>query len=371
MSSNRLSRSTLTEQVAGLIRDGLRAGRWSARMPGQGILSKEFGVSGKTVYGALRLLMEEGLLVSDGNGRGALVTAKGSRGVPGKATRRMLRVVVFSMPPIKDLPPGDYSDLVRLVQDLEHDGHAATLVGFPTGKDPRKTGYLARLVQETEADVWLVHMGTHEALEWFYKSGVTVLAMGGHHADLPMPKIGANLAGCVAHTVRRLTAMGHRRIVFIVPAIWRRPEPGRSVKAFVRAMEEAGIRTTEFNLPEWEESREGLARLFDSLFRVTPPTAVIGGAPHTLAGALGWMLAHGLHVPRDVSVVFAKMEHGLEWCVPGLDVAVMESDDVAVWRRVRKWVSDVAEGRIHREEMSFDLKLIEGNSMGPPPAGVA
>jgi DNA-binding LacI/PurR family transcriptional regulator len=366
MSSNRLNRSTLTEQVAGLIRTGLRNGRWLTRMPGQGALSKEFGVSGKTVYSALNLLMDEGLLVSDGNGRGALITGKGARGVPGKAPKRMLRVGVLNMLPIKDIPPGDYSDLIRLMQDLEHDGHSATLIGFPAGKDPRKTGYLAKLVRETQADVWLVHMGTHEVLEWFCKSGVTALAMGGHHADLPIPKIGVNLAGGVAHAVRRLTAMGHRRIVFIAPAIWRRPEPGRSVKAFVRAMEEVGIRTSEFNLPEWEESREGLALLLDSLFRVTPPTALIAIAPHASAGMLGWLLAHGLRVPQDVSVVARSMVPGVEWCVPGVDVATMESDDSAFWRRVRKWVADVAEDRIHREEIAFDIKLVEGNSMGPP-----
>jgi DNA-binding transcriptional regulator YhcF (GntR family) len=179
MIPSRLNRTSLTEQTAELIREGLRTGRWRTRMPGQGALAKEFGVSATTVYCALRLLMEEGVLVADGNGRGALITAEASQGVPGKAAGRTLRVALLSMVPVNDMYPGHYFDLARLARDLEHDGHDATLVGFSKDKRLGKTGNLAKLYRETVADVWLIYQGTEEVLEWFVRKGATALGMGG------------------------------------------------------------------------------------------------------------------------------------------------------------------------------------------------
>jgi hypothetical protein len=336
-------------------------------MPGQGVLAKEFEVSGKTVYRALRLLMAEGLLASEGRGRGALITAKSSLRVSGKVSKRVLRVAVLSMVPIDEMFPGHHLDLTRLVRDLENDGHAATLVGFPAGKGRGKSGGLPKLFRATPADVWLVHLGSFEVLDWLRRTDVPVLALGGVIGNLPIPSFSFDLTECLARAVDRLMTMGHGRIVLITPGFWRRPKPGAIVTAFARAMESQGVRATEFNLPDWTETREGLARLLDSLFRVTPPTALICVAPHTTSGVLGWLLAHGLSVPKDVSLVAFGMDPSEGWCVPGLDVASMDSDTALFWRRVREWVAELAKGRIRSESVSFEIKLIEGNSMGPPP----
>ena len=42
--------------------------------------------------------------------------------------------------------------------------------------------------------------------------------------------------------------------------------------------------TGPYNLPDWEETRAGFRRLLDSLFRHSPPTALLtDGAPMTVA----------------------------------------------------------------------------------------
>lgn len=366
MTPSRLNRATLTEQIAGLIRAGVAAGRWRTRMPGQGPLAEEFGVSGKTVYGALRLLTEEGLLVADGKGRGALIAKNACARAARKTSNRVLRVAVFTMVPGRDLYPEHYLSLTRLIRDLENDGHTLVSVCFPAGNAPAKTTHPAKLVRETDADVWIVYQGTDEVLQWFAKSGITVLALGGRIGDLAIPSIATDAPGFVAHSVRRLTVLGHRRIVLITRKVSRLPTPGLMVKAFVREMEAAGVRPSEFNLPEWDETRDGLARLLDSLFRVTPPTALICLAPHSTSGVLGWLLAHGRRIPEDVSLVTLGSDAGVEWCAPGLDIVGMERNDDLYWRRVREWVADVAAGRINRESITFKFKLTDGNSVGPP-----
>ena len=69
--------------------------------------------------------------------------------------------------------------LAGLARDLENDGHVATLVGFSKGKRPGKTGNLAKLYRETDADLWLIYQGTHEVLEWFVRKDALALALGG------------------------------------------------------------------------------------------------------------------------------------------------------------------------------------------------
>lgn len=61
---------SVAEQVAQLLRDGLRQGRWRGSMPGRIQLAAELGVNHKTANAALQILENEGILISRGAGRG-------------------------------------------------------------------------------------------------------------------------------------------------------------------------------------------------------------------------------------------------------------------------------------------------------------
>ena len=57
---------SVTEQVAAHLRAELIRGRWGGTIPGRNHLAKDLGANRKTVDAALKLLEEEGLLVSQG-----------------------------------------------------------------------------------------------------------------------------------------------------------------------------------------------------------------------------------------------------------------------------------------------------------------
>jgi DNA-binding transcriptional regulator YhcF (GntR family) len=61
--------SSVTEQVAEILREGLLRGRWRGTMPGRLRLAAELGINHKTVKAALKILEDEGVLVSQGRGR--------------------------------------------------------------------------------------------------------------------------------------------------------------------------------------------------------------------------------------------------------------------------------------------------------------
>ena len=59
------------------------------------------------------------------------------------------------------------------------------------------------------------------------------------------------------------------------PAKMLQAEAIDSGQSQIDQLETAGITTGDYNLPDWEENREGLGRLIDELFRFSPPTAIL------------------------------------------------------------------------------------------------
>ena len=82
--------SSVAEQVADHLRQGLAIGRWQTEMPGRSRLVQELGVSRKTVDSALSTLEDEGLLPGRGQGRRRLIVL----GVA-NTVRRGLRVALL------------------------------------------------------------------------------------------------------------------------------------------------------------------------------------------------------------------------------------------------------------------------------------
>ena len=108
----------------------------------------------------------------------------------------------------------------------------------------------------------------------------------------------SNAGQALEATVATLTKLGHRRMVAISPESWRIPSTSRTAQAFLDALEKNGHQPTAYNLPAWENTSEGLAKLLEELFRITPPTALLFVDPVTYVAALGFLSHRGLRVPR-------------------------------------------------------------------------
>lgn len=66
---------SLPERVAEHLREGIREGRWSGRLPGVPHLAAELDVGRHTIRRALRLMEAEGLLGGRGSGRSREIAA--------------------------------------------------------------------------------------------------------------------------------------------------------------------------------------------------------------------------------------------------------------------------------------------------------
>jgi DNA-binding LacI/PurR family transcriptional regulator len=166
--------------------------------------------------------------------------------------------------------------------------------------------------------------------------------------------------------VRRLVELGHRRIVLLQPDHMRKPTLGLLLRETLDELESHGIQTGSYNLPDWEQTPEGLRRRLDSLFAASPPTALILDRPHEYIATQLHLARQGILTPRDVSLICTDDDLAFEWCEPSVSSVCWDSHP---WvRRIVRWVANVANGKDDRRQSFSKARFVERGSIGPVPA---
>jgi len=344
---------TATEQVAGYLREELRRGTWHETMPGEDRLVAQLGVGRDTIKMALRSLEKEGLLVGQGVGRRRkIVQSESGFEIP------VLRVAIIDYEPVKHTE--QWSLAMR--QQLLDQGHNAFFTEkclLELGMDFRR---VARLVKRTPADVWVVCAASREVLEWFSLQKTHTFALFGDRSGLPIAGTGPDKHPAIAEATRRLVGLGHRRISYICRRDLRLPLPSMSAHAFLDELKATGITTSEFNLPDWEGNQECFGRLLDSLFKLTPPTAMILDESYVYHAGFHHLARLGLRVPEDVSLICTDPDPTFVWCNPS--VAHIRWDYRLVVRRVLRWVNNVARGKKDLRQTHTKAEFVDGGTVG-------
>lgn len=343
------------EQVAERLRDELVRGRWSGTLPGIHHLSAELGFPRKPVEQALLLLEKQGLLVSQGVGRRRLIK------LPKDFTPPALRVRILHYQ--------EADRTLSYVLDLQHRlmeaGHS---VGFASknlldlGMDAKR---VARLVNEAKADAWVVFAGPREVLEWFANQPVPSFAMFGRRSAVRIAGTGPDKLPALLVAVRRLIALGHRKIAMLLREEHRKPQAGPFARAFLDELAIHGISTSSYNLPDWEDSGDGFRSCLDSLFRVTPPSALILDEAFLFNLAQHHLARRGVLAPEHVSLVCSDPDPAFGWAHPS--VAHIRWDSRQVVSRIVRWADQVARGKDDRRQTLTKAEFIEGGTIGQSP----
>ena len=346
---------SVAEQTAENLRTGLREGRWSGRLPGVVLLAAECHVSPRVVRTALRQLEKEGLLAARGRGRSRTVAPPGGAAAP----QRSLRVGIL----VYAREDRDMAYMSKLQHALETAGHAA----FFTNKSQIELNFdlrrVMRHVSQTAADAWVVVAGSREILEWFAAQPVPAMALFGRRSGVPIASSGPDKAPAYTEATRQLIRLGHRRIVLLCLKLRRLPEPGPIERAFLAELAAQGCPVSGFNLPDWEETPEGFHALLRSLFKVTPPTALIIDSTPLFIAVKDFLAGINLHVPKHVSLVSTDDDPAFEFCHPAISHIRWDSDPVI--RRIVRWATAVSEHRPDLKQALFPAEFVTGGTIGP------
>lgn len=344
-----------TEQLAAHLRGEILRGSLHGMLPGVQELVRELGSSPNTVMGAVRLLEQEGLLENQGSGRRSRIVIPAGTHPPGLRIELLLyekadKAMAFE---------------IELRHGLMDAGHVATYSSKALkslGMDVKK---VARHVATIQTDAWVLLAASQAVQEWFAKLDTPAFAMFGRNAELPMAGVFLKKFPAQDELMERLIALGHRRIVLMVREERRVPKPGAQEQRFLERMEAAGIRTGAYNLPDWEETPEGLCRCLDRLFALSPPTAMIMDESALYVTARLHLAQRGIATPRDVSMICMDPDPAVAWTHP--PASHVSWDASAMQRRVLEWVANVAQGKQDHRATFLTTKFHEGGTMGPAP----
>ncbi len=340
------------EQVAEHLRAELLRGGLVGTMPGVHTLVAELGVNHKTVKAALRLLEDEGLLGNQGRGHRRKIL------LPENHAPTALRVAILFYES-RDESEGYVNELYHLLGEAGHAPFFTPKCLTALGMDVKR---IARMVRRTAADAWVVGAASGEVLAWFAAQETPTFALFGRHNRFPIAAVGADKAPAIATATRRLIALGHRRFSLLCHRQHRLPLPGIAARAFLDEFEAAGIKTNDFNLPDWEPSMEGFTAQFDAMFRHTPPSALILDEPHLYSAALHFLAERRLSVPHDVSLVCTDADRSFIWCQPS--VAHIRWDYRPVIRRIVRWANNIARGKDDRRKTLTKAEFVDGGTVG-------
>ncbi len=348
---------TASEQLADYLRGELSRGTWTGVMPGEDRLLARLGVGRATIKAALRQLEDEEALVSRGAGLPREIVPPKDSGMA-----KTLRVRILLYEGVDRTLPEN----VELLARLQGAGHAASFANKSLRDLGMRAERVARFVAGEPADAWVVSAASREVLEWFSRQEFAAIAMFGRFSGLPIAAVSPWKSPAMVAAVRRLVRLGHRRIVMLTHEERRKPNPALFEQNFLNEMKALGLPTGPYNLPDWEDSPNGLRNCLDSLFRHTPPTAFIfcdsGLFLLPTYQFLTWL---GLRIPEDVSLVADETEAAFKWCDPV--ITHMRWDHRPVVRRILRWAQNVKEGREDRRQALFDVELVEGGTMEPAP----
>ena len=346
---------TYAEQVADQLRSEILAGRWAGELPGEDRLGAELGVNHTTVGTAIRQLEKEGLLVNRGAGRPRGIL------VPANAAAPSLRIASLLYEKIDRKL--DY--IVDLQHRLMEAGHVPTIPQKALVDLKMDVKRIAHLVNKTKADAWVIHSGSTELLEWFSRQGAPAFALAGRRRGVKIAGSGPDKLPAVRTAVRRLFELGHRRIVMLCREERRKPSPGQLERDFIQKLQALGIATGAYNLPDWDDTKDGLYRLLDSLFCHTPPTAlIIDEVPLFLAVELH-LARLGILAPESVSLLSLDPSPVFSWRRPS--VSYISWDSQPVINQIVEWADKVARGNEDRRQTFTKAEFVEGGTFGPVP----
>jgi DNA-binding LacI/PurR family transcriptional regulator len=343
-----------SEQVAAHLKDEVEQGAWSGTMPGEERLMRRLGVGAATVRVALKLLENEGLLVPQGTGRRRKIVLPEDHAPPG------MRVAVLFY------EKGDegHDLVIRFQNTLKAAGHTVIYAPRNLTDIGGNTRRLARMIKETEVDVWVVIAGSEEELRCFVQRQVPVFALYGAHDRLKIAGIAPNHVPTTVAATRRLIALGHRRIVMLESRTIL-SNPGADGVAFLDELAAHGITAGNFNMRGWVGGFEGYYRCLESLFTRTPPTAIFVYSSAQYYATTQFLLNRGLRVPQDVSLICMEEAQYFHRYQP--TISHVRWNDQLMVNRIGRWAKNISQGKEDTRQTMIKSEFVEGGTVGVAP----
>ncbi len=182
--------------------------------------------------------------------------------------------------------------------------------------------------------------------------------MFGTMQDLPIAGTGPDMLVALRQAIQSLTDKGHRSIVLLTREERRKPNLGKFEQVFLEELENRGISTGAYNLPDWAETDMGLRDCLESLFRITPPSAILIGDWILFLAVQNFIARKKNPSIKEVALICTEFHPSFKWCAPS--IAHIYWDHTPMVRRIVKWINNIARCKDDRRQGLTVAKFIDG-----------
>ena len=337
------------EQVATYLKEEIQRGRWNNQMPGEAKLERELGVNHTTIGQAFQMLENSGILIKQGAGKRRKIAPQKSEPKPN------LKVGILYYEPA-DHHAYDFVDLKHQLFNLGYTVTIAPKSMMELGMNLQK---IAPMIENTEADAWVVAGASGEILQWFEQQKIQAIAYaGGYTRQTTLACVAPDKSEALTQAMKKLISLGHRRIIYltsskIIPT------------SFKQELKNHGIPYGAYNAPDWKHSPEGLRHCLDTRFAITPPTAMIIDEAHLMIITQNHLAQRRIFAPGNISLVCTDPDKTFNWCKP--TIAHINWHKEPVIHRIVKWVINTNRGKEDRKHTRTKAEFVDGGTIGPIP----
>ncbi len=350
-----LQRATLVAQVRDILRDAIQQGTWSEILPGEIELSRKLQVSRMTLRAALEVLAREGWVTSSQGRRRHILKHRARYFRP-----QNNRIVIVTAVPL---------DRMRSLHLMHVDGlrEKLALAGFelevhvsPTCFSARPDAALAKLVNEKSAATWVLMNSTAPLQRWFMDRKSRCVIVGARHPGVSLPSIGTDYCALGRHAAGQFLRRRHRQLAVLLP---HEEKAGHinTVAGFRAACDECA--GAEVRVVRHDATPEGLRQCVAALLRGTSPTGILVSLPHFAVGTVTTLVALGVKVGRDVSVIGRDSDALLEFVVPTIARYAIDVP-LFVQKLSRLVLTTVRGGAVSTRDTLLVPEFIAGDTLG-------
>jgi DNA-binding LacI/PurR family transcriptional regulator len=272
---------------------------------------------------------------------------------------------------VPDIRTGLFATVAHVLADALSES-AYQLVLVETGDDPRREVHQLRgLVGAQVAGIVIVPTSAPSPETAQLLIGIPHVHLLRRESGVGGQLFGIDDRQVLERATAHLLALGHRRIAYVGGTADEATGAAR-LTGFRAALDTAGL--PESAGPAYLGSSTSVEHGVDAVRRMLvagrPPTAVVTGSVQATRGVLDELLAQGVRVPDELSIVGFGDEPGWSWWGPGLTTTALPADRLAnaaaIWLLHR-----LANPDDHAEEptaRTLPCPLTVRGSAAPPPA---
>jgi len=355
-------RTSLVVETANALKEWISAGVVRDILPGELQLKKRLGVGRDTLRLALKSLTQEGWVTSSFQGRQRRVRTKHLPDTENlKATR--LPVTFLSRHPVE-------SQVTTLEMEdtqmhLAERGHHLRYLAPAVFRLKRPEYRLEQLARANPSAAWILYGATEAMQRWFEGHELPTFIYGSPFPGVNLPFIVSDWEAAAFHAGIQLVRRGHR-IIGIMEYETRFPGVLREEQGLERALAAAGGKGQLVRFKD-DGTPVSIARSLEFAFGLQRrPTALVLTYASQLLTCYSWMVAQGIRVPADVSLVSLTNDGWFADLHP--PVCYYRADTKLMSRHIAQRVLELVEtGHVTRKSLRIPLEYVPGATIGPVP----